>query len=190
MEAYIGALNAAQAAEQNARTLQTKQEVAMFEQQKGSRKEEADRYWQSADIQRQFSNRDLAQLMEAQGRTGGLSESSALRNRLAYENTSNSIRSNLNKALKELDSSIANAQATGNAALAEIAGKYAMAIAQAQLQMASGAGGGGNYYRSKGSKTKSSVTPNYGYWQKPDYTSTQWSKPSGYTATQWSTPSR
>lgn len=126
--AYINALEQQRALEEQAQREATQRKIDLYTRQQDTARADSSKYMQAADIQRQFNVRDANQVMAAQGRTGGLSETSLLRNQSAYQNAINNIRQKLGTTLQEIDELIGNEQATGNNELAKIRSNYNTAL--------------------------------------------------------------
>lgn len=140
--AYINALEQQRALEERAQREATQRKIDLYTRQQNAARADSSKYMQAADIQKQFNVRDANQVMAAQGRTGGLSETSLLRNQSAYQNSINSIRQKLGTTLQEIDDLISNEQTTGNNELAKIRSNYNTAL-QSILASAGSSGGSG-----------------------------------------------
>ncbi len=123
------ALLEAQRQAEEAQRLAVQRGVNTLNAQKAGINQQTNEALKQAYINDMVGNRNLEQLMKAQGLTGGMTESSMLDKRAAYENILNSTRQAGNNMLNQIDTDIANLQTTGDFNIANLASEYGVRLA-------------------------------------------------------------
>lgn len=124
----LKAMQEAQRQAEEAQRLAVERGVNTLNAQKAGINQQTDAALNQAYINDQLGNRNLAQYMKAQGMTGGLSESSMLDKRAAYENVLNDTRLAGNNALNQVDTDISNLKTTGDLNIANNASEYGLRL--------------------------------------------------------------
>ncbi len=115
-----------QAAE--AQRLAVERGVNTLNAQRAGINQKTDAALNQAYINDQLGNRNLTQQMKSQGLTGGLTESSMLDKRAAYENVLNDTRLAGNNALNQIETDISNLKTTGDLNIANNASEYGLRL--------------------------------------------------------------
>ncbi len=113
---------------------QVKEAVYELESQKDDLKQQYEDGASQAYVQNMLSQKNLEQLLAAQGLNGGASESAMVRLESEYGNNLNELLKLYNQSINQLDRDIASVRNNGEISLAQNAAQYKQALANAMLQ--------------------------------------------------------
>lgn len=118
------ALQESQRQAEEAQRLAVERGVNTLNAQRAGINQQTNEALRKAYINDMQGNRNLEQVMKAQGLTGGLTESSMLDKRSAYESVLNDTRLAGNNMLNQVDTDISNLRTTGDLNIANLASEY------------------------------------------------------------------
>jgi len=124
----LKAMQEAQRQAEEAQRLAVERGVNTLNAQRAGINQKTDAALNQAYINDQLGNRNLTQQMKSQGLTGGLTESSMLDKRAAYENVLNDTRLAGNNALNQIETDISNLKTTGDLNIANNASEYGLRL--------------------------------------------------------------
>lgn len=136
LDEYYAQMKSAQRAAAAAQAAQTRAAVEALQGNRRSIEQDAEEAAKQAYISRMLTEKRLPQQLAATGSSGGMTDSAVLRINSDYENSRNDIMNARNNALADLNSQIAQVEATGDISLAQQQSEWAQQLAQMQWQLA------------------------------------------------------
>lgn len=136
LDEYYAQMKSAQRAAEAAQEAQTRAAVEALQGNRRTIEQDAEEAAKQAYISRMLTEKRLPQQLAATGSSGGMTDSAVLRMNSDYENSRNDIMNAKNNALADLNSQIAQVEATGDISLAQQQSEWAQQLAQMQWQLA------------------------------------------------------
>lgn len=136
LDEYYAQMKSAQRAAEAAQEARTRAAVEALQGNRRTIEQDAEEAAKQAYISRMLTEKRLPQQLAATGSSGGMTDSAVLRMNSDYENSRNDIMNAKNNALADLNSQIAQVEATGDISLAQQQSEWAQQLAQMQWQLA------------------------------------------------------